>query len=257
MSLWHSFAIARLNLLLQMRDLVSHLLMIAIPLLLTPFLIPGARAQLHAAGYLMATGAEQVVPGFAVLFAFLSTQLVITLFFREYSWGTWNRLRASAARTTDILAGKASVALLIQLTQLSAVIALGMVLFHYRPNGSLIALALVLVTFSVALACMGMLIVSLVDSLDLALSIAVLVGMLMACLGGAIAPVSGFPDWARTAAHISPAYWALEAVERIGLAGATVVDVWPSVAAIALFAIACAVVGTMCFRLNSVKTGIR
>ncbi|MGB4778066.1 ABC transporter permease [Microbacterium sp.] len=255
MSLPRSVAIARTNLLLQLRDPAVHLLMVAIPLVLIPFMLPGAQAQLRAQGYAHATGAEQVVPGFAVLFAFLSTQQVITLFFREYAWGTWDRLRASAASTADIVVGKVGVAYLIQAVQLAAVVGLGALLYDYRPTGSVWALALVLATFSAVLACFGVMIVALVSSMNLAMSIVNLVGMLMAGLGGALAPVSGFPDWARAAAHVSPAYWALDAVQRISLETAGVAEVLPAIGVLVVFAIGFATVAAVRFRADSEKTG--
>lgn len=255
MSLGHSVAVARANALLQVRDPIVHVLMVAIPLILTPFLMPGAKAQLQAQGFVHATGAEQAVPGFAVLFAFLSTQQVIMLFFREYSWGTWDRLRASAAGTADVIVGKVSVAFLIQLVQLTAVVVLGAVIFGYRPNGSVLALALVLVVFSATLACLGVLFVALFDSMNLALTASNLCGMLMAGLGGAIAPVSGFPAWAAAVAHASPAYWALDAVQRISLEHAGVPDVVPALGVLLAVAAGCAGIAALRFRAGDAKRG--
>lgn len=250
-----SLAVARTNLLLQLRDPAPPLLMIAIPLIMVPFLLPGAAAQLHLDGYPHANGTEQVLPGFATLFAFLSTQMVITLFFREYAWGTWDRLRASAASTVDIVLGKAGVAVLVQLVQLAAVMLIGSALFGYRPNGSVPALCLVLVVFSLTLASFGVMVVALVNSMDLALSISNLVGMLMAGLGGALAPVSSFPSWAGWIAHASPAYWALDAIQRISLRHAGLTDALPAIGVLLAFALGFSAVGALRFRVDSAKTG--
>ena len=84
-------AIARLNLLIQLRDPIPTILMTIIPLMLTPFLIPSSKTLLISEGYASATGAEQVVPGMAVLFSFLSVQFIVQSFFDEHrqisSWG--------------------------------------------------------------------------------------------------------------------------------------------------------------------------
>lgn len=255
MSPSRSAAVLRTNLLLQVRDPMVHLLMVAVPLVIIPFLIPAAKAQLQVEGYLHATGAEQVVPGFAVLFSFLSVQQIIMMFFHEYAWGTWDRLRASPATAADILAGKAGVAYAVQLLQLTAVLALGSLLYGYRPAGSLPALALVVALFAAALCCFGLMIVALCASMDLALAVSNLVGMLMAGLGGALGPVESFPDWARTISRISPAYWAMDAVRRISLQGAGIGAVGLQLAVLAGFGAAFLAVALVRFRVDDSKTG--
>jgi len=51
-------------------------------------------------------GAEQVVPGSAVVFSgFLVGNLGFAIF-REHSWATWDRLRASQLSTVELMAGK-------------------------------------------------------------------------------------------------------------------------------------------------------
>ena len=97
MSLLRSYSIARTSWQLQLRDPASSVIMTVLPLILIAVLIPSAKAQLVLSGYPNATGAEQTVPGLAVLYAFLSVEQVTTLFFREHAWGTWDRLRASPA----------------------------------------------------------------------------------------------------------------------------------------------------------------
>jgi len=255
MSWPRSAAVARTNLLLQLRDPASHLLMVLIPLVLIPFLLPTARAQLQLEGFPHATGAEQVVPGFGILFAFLSVQQVITGFFDEHVWGTWDRLRASAASTLDILVGKVSVAFAIQLAQLLAVLGLGSLLYGFRPTGSVLALLLVVVLFSAVLCCFGVMIVALASSRDLALTVANLVGMLMAGVGGALGSTTGFPAWALTLAHLSPAYWAMQAVVRISLENAGVVQVLPALAALSAFGAVFLAIAVLRFRVEDSKTG--
>ncbi len=227
--------------------------MIVMPLVLTPFLIPAAKAQLQAQGYAQASGAEQVVPGFGILFAFLAVQQVISMFFDEYAWGTWDRLRVSAASTADVLTGKTSVAYLIQLVQLLAVVGLGALFFGYRPTGSPLALILVISVFSVVLCAFGIMIVSLSPTRDLAMSLSNLLGMLMAGVGGALGSTDSFPDWAHTVAHASPAYWAMQAVERISLDGATVTTVLPQIGIMVSFAAAFALIGATRFHVDQEK----
>ena len=167
---------------------------------------PVPSAQPH-----VATGAEHVVPGMLVLFAFLSLQTVIMLFFREHAWGTWDRLRASSATTLDLLIGKTLPSFAAQLLQCAVVLAVSAVAYHFRISGSAWALVLVLVAFVAALQAFAVMLVAVFPTLDQAMVIGNLVGMVMAGLGGAFTPVSSLPGWAQGVAHASPAAWAIVA----------------------------------------------
>lgn len=221
----HSLAVAAIDARILWRDPSPVLVMTAIPLVFVPFFTPGAKAQLLAAGYPSATGVEYAVPGLAVLFALLCVQQVVAVFFRERQWGTWDRLRASPARPVELLIGKTLTAFLAQLMQLVVVLAGGALFFGYRPAGSLVGLAAVLVTFSCAMIGFGLLLVAAFRSLELALVVGNVVAMAAAGVGGAFGPVGSLPDWMQAIAPVSPAYWALRAMSDITLDGAGFIDV--------------------------------
>lgn len=255
MSLLRSYSIARTSWQLQLRDPASSVIMTVLPLILIAVLIPSAKAQLVLSGYPNATGAEQTVPGLAVLYAFLSVEQVTTLFFREHAWGTWDRLRASPASTADIVIGKVVVRFLVQLAQTAIVFAVGGLLFGYRPNGSVPAIAIVVVVFTGMLVCFGVMLVALCRTMDQANTIGMLGGMVMAGLGGALAPVSSFPGWVQSVAPFTPAYWVLDALRRLTLEHATLADVAPATGIALAFAAGFALIAALCFRSSAVKIG--
>jgi ABC-2 type transport system permease protein len=226
--------VARISRQLLLTDPASTIMMVVMPLILAPFLAPAAKAQLQLAGYPAASGGDQIIPGLAVLFAFLSTQLVGTLFFREHAWGTWNRLRASPASTADIVLGKVAPLYVAQLLELGVLLSAGWLLFGYRPNGSVLALALVVATFAAMLVAFGVMLVALFSSM---------------------APVSSLPSWAQVAAHFSPAYWALNAMRSITLDQAGLVDVAGSIGVLLLFGVGFSAVVAWRFRPAAVKIG--
>jgi ABC-2 type transport system permease protein len=250
-----SFAVARLGTVLLLRDPAPMIVTIAMPLLLIGFLVPGARAQLHLAGYTSANGSELVVPGIAVMFSFLSTQLVGTLFFREHAWGTWDRLRVTGASTADLLVGKAIPLYVVQLAQLAVVLLAGRLFFGYRPTGSVLAIGAVVAVFVAALVAYGFMMVAVFDTMDLALVVGNLGGMVMAGLGGAFTPVATFPGWVQALAHATPAYWALDALGRISLDGADLGDVAGALGALAAFGVLFGAVTVWRFRPGRAKTG--
>lgn len=152
-------------------------------------------------------------------------QNIISSFFNERSWGTWERLEASPTSRASILTGKALVAFLMQTVQIAVVLALGALIFGYRPTGSLIALAAILLSFSAVLSALGVALALWSRSRDAALSLSNIIGMLAAGIGGSFSTVSSFPDWAQHAARLSPAYWAITAIHKVSLDGASLPDV--------------------------------
>ena len=213
-------AMTRLNIRLQLTDPAPTLILTVIPLVLIPFMMPAFKSMLLADGYSGVTGAEQAVPSIAILFSFLAVQNIISSFFNERSWGTWERLEASPTSRASIL-----VAFLMQTVQIAVVLALGALVFGYRPTGSLVALAAILLSFSAVLSALGVALALWSRSRDAALSLSNIIGMLAAGIGGSFSTVSSFPDWAQHAARLSPAYWAITAIHEVSLDGAGLADV--------------------------------
>lgn len=228
-------AVVRLNIRLQLMDPTSTLLLTVIPLVLIPFMEPAFKSMLLADGYTNVTGAEQAMPGMAVLFSFLSVQTIIQSFFREYTWGMWPRLEVSATSHGVILTGKALVAFLIQSVQVLAVLALGALILGYRPTGDTGALILVILSFAAVLAALGVTIALWAPTEDVALSLSTIIGMLAAGIGGSFCTVSSFPEWAQAVSKFSPAYWALDAVHAVSLDGAGVSAVLPQIGMLGVF----------------------
>ncbi|HEX7658603.1 MAG TPA: ABC transporter permease [Pseudonocardiaceae bacterium] len=255
MSLSRSWAVARTSWRLQMRDPAPIIAMTLLPLVLIAFLVQSAKAQLVLEGYPNASGADQVVPGFAVLFAFLSVEQVVSLFYREYAWGTWDRLRTTPASTADIVTGKVVVRFVVGLVQTTLVFVFGAALFGYRPNGSVLGIAAVLIVFNVMLVAFGVMLVALFRTMDQAMVVGNLGGMIMAGLGGALSSVDSFPAWARNLAPVSPAYWTLDAVRHLTLDHGGFADVLPAIGITVAFAVGFAIVAGLRFRATAVKVG--
>lgn len=246
----------RVSMRIQRADVMSPIIMAVLPLILTPFLLPGAQAQLQAAGFPDATGVEQVVPGFAALFGFLAVQQIVTGFARDHEWGTWWRLRAAPVSAVALMLGRSTCCLLIQLAQLAFVMTAGSLLFGYRPKGSLLAVCLVMFALAVLLVAFGVMLVTVFASPEHALVAASLGAMVMAGVGGALSPVSTFPQWAQVAAHASPAYWALDAMRTLTLTPSGLGDVAIALLAMTGFTVAFGLVAVLRFRPAQRKAGL-
>jgi ABC-2 type transport system permease protein len=228
---------------------------VLMPLLLTPFLIPAARTQLRAAGVVAATGAEQVVPGMAVMFGFMGTSLAVALFFREHAWGTWQRLRACPVSTLDLVVGKVVPLYVAMLAQLVVLFAIGAVVFGYRINGSVLALAVIALALTAVIVAFGVMLVAVFTTMDQAMVLGNLGGMVMTGLGGALTPASTLPVWAQSLAHVTPAYWSLQAIRDVTLDHAGLADVLGPVLVLLVFTVVFAAIAWIRFRPSDVKIG--
>src|ERR1700730_9671973 len=88
-----------------LRDAAPLAVVLIIPLAMA-FAKSSLGSALRDAGYRHANGAEQVVPGLSVLLCFMMISFVGEAFFREHRWGTWERLRATELRPSEIMLAK-------------------------------------------------------------------------------------------------------------------------------------------------------
>lgn len=250
-----SRALARANTLLLLKDPAPFIVQVIIPLVLMAFLRPSMAAQLHALGSTGANGSEQLVPGMTVMFSFLCGQQIAMIFYREHYWGTWERLRAAGASGYELMLGK-SLPLLAMLTvQTALLMAAGALLFDFRISGSWLAFALLAAGNALAVLTWGLLGVAIFRTLDQAMVLGNLGGMLMAGLGGALAPAATLPGWAQAAAHVTPTYWVLRGMGDVTLHSAGLGDVLGPLLAVLAFAVVCGGVAVWRFNPTEAKIG--
>jgi ABC-2 type transport system permease protein len=226
MSLRRSLAIARHEVRVLLSDWTSLLTLILMPLVMMAFLKPVARLALSDQ-YGDANGAEFAVPGMTVLFAFFLVSFVGFLFFSEHRQNTWERLRASPARNSEIMLGKTLPAFGLCLFQQTVLFALGFALFGLRIPGSLLGVAAIVVAFAVCLTTFGLLLAAVLRTEQQLNLIGNLGAMLLAGLSGALVPITVLPQWARMIAPVAPQYWAMRGfrsliLEAEGLGAAAV-----------------------------------
>ena len=236
------------------RDPGLVLQLVLMPLLMIAFFAPLYRDGLRSQGYENASGAEQAVPGMAVLFAFFLVGFVGFGLLREKNYGTWQRLRASAASPGELLAAKCLVPSLIALAQQAVLFGAGAALLGLRVSGSLLALAALAVSLVLCLVCLGVLFAALIRD-EQRLNGATSIGMmLLGGLGGALAPIALMPGWAQAAAPATPTYWAIEGYRDVVLDGAGVLDVATPVLVLLALAAGFAALGTRRLQADLART---
>jgi len=253
MSLRRSWAIARQEMRMLKDDPGTLVFLLIMPLMMMAVMKPLFALSLQADGFMSASGAEQAVPGMAVMFVSFTAGVAGFGIFREHGWGTWDRLRASSASTADIMIGKLAPVLVVAIFQLIGLFTLGVALLGLEIAGSFVALALIMVAFAVAMLGFGMTITALSRTSLQLNTFANLGGMIFAMVGGALVPVTVLPGWVQTVASVTPSYWAMQGFLDVILEGEGVVAVLPSVIFLSAFAAVCAGIAAVKFRFEETK----
>lgn len=254
MSLRRVGAIIRHELRLVRRDPFPVVVLVAFPVLAMLFLKPAFRLALVADGYAGANGAEQVVPGQAVLNAFFIVSMTSFAFFSEYGWDTWERLRASAASSTEIVIGKAVPRLAMSLAGFVVIFAIGVPLLELHSRGPLVATVPLVVALAICLVMLGVVVTALSRTVQQANAFAMVGLVLFGSIGGALVPINVLPSWARAVAPVTPTYWAMRGFRSVILDGAGVSGVLLPVAILLAMSVAFAVVSIARFRFDDAKT---
>lgn len=210
-------AIFRNELRLLKRDTAVVVLILAMPLVVTSILKSTMASSLQASGVQGANGAEQVVPGIALLFSFFLVAFISFSFFREHGWGTWDRLRASRATRFDIMAAKALPWAIVSLAQLTILFAAGVVLFDLKIHSASAvgAMALLGVVWTIFLLCFALAITAIASSIQVVQAVGNLGSIVFGTLGGALVPMDQLPGWARSASPFIPTHWAMKGFNAV------------------------------------------
>ena len=216
-------ALIRHNATLMLRNpgpIISRLVQ---PLVLIMLMHPLYAAALATEG--PSAGTIQVVTGMLVMFSLLALSVVGTGIMTERAWKTWDRLRSTPARPTELLVAKAVPAFVLLVALQAEIIGFGVAVFGLNVSDPAL-LALAVAAWGVALLGIGMTLGAVLRSqgeLNVAYDIG---GILFSALGGALIPSAELPGWARPIAPVSPGYWAMGALRSAlrGQAGATLRD---------------------------------
>ncbi len=240
---------------LARRDPISILVLLVFPVITTAFLKPAFRPALVENGFAHANGAEQVVPGQAVMSAFFVVSLVTFSFFAEHGWATWDRVRASRATSLEIIAGKSVPRVVIAMVQLGALLLAGVVVFGLHIQGSPLALAPLIVAFSICLVLLGVCVAALCRTAQQAGAFAYLGMVLFGAIGGAFVPIEVLPAWARAVAPVTPTYWAMRGMRAVILDGRGMGGIMVPSAVLLGMAGLFAIIALRRFRFDQTKTG--
>jgi ABC-2 type transport system permease protein len=179
-----------------------------------------------------------LVPGLiayiSMITAVVSTALSIV---REKENGTMEQIRMAPISTPAFIMGKAAPYLVLSQISGILVILAAMALFGLPMRGSWLALSFVLALFLVGAIGTGLFVSTIAETQQVAFQIGSLIAFLPTfILSGFIFPIASMPVFLQYVSTLVPARYFLIALRGIVLKGSDLWSVWPSVAALGVYA---------------------
>lgn len=196
------------------------------------------------------------VPGFTVLFVFLTAQVTAQSIMLERQQGSFRRLLAAPVSKGALLVGKMIPNLIMALLQILIVMGTAMVILPLlgldRLNLGTDPLAVILLSLLVALCstALGLLLGALSHTETQAGALSAVVLWVMAAVGGSFVPTFLLSGPLRTLSAAVPHSWALRAYNDLFVYGLGLADILPEMGVLAAFTVAFFVIGLWRFDLN-------
>jgi len=202
------------------------------------------------------SGIQIGVPGFAVLFIFLTAQITARSIYDEKKTGTFRRLLAAPLGKWQMLIGKLIPNFVVVLLQAVFLFAAGMFVLpligldSLRLGNDPAALVLLVLATALCCTCLGILIAAIARTEAQIGGIAGLVLWVLAFLGGSFIPLFLINDSMATIGQVTPHFWAVTGFYDLltrGLGMASIVD---SLAALLGFSAVFFIVGAWRFEFD-------
>lgn len=147
---------------------------------------------------------------------------------REREAGTFDQLLVTPLGPRDILIGKAVPPILIGLAQCTIILCIAVFWFKVKFVGSLFTLYLTIFIFLVSCVGLGLSISAISDSMQQVMVYSFVVLLPIMLLSGMATPVRNMPEALQWFTYINPLRFAIDAVRRIYLEGATLATIAPN-----------------------------
>jgi ABC-2 type transport system permease protein len=194
------------------------------------------------------TGSEQSSPGMMAMFATFGMLGGAAVLIQERQWGTLRRLAVMPIRKGSIIGGKLAGIVVAGIVQMSILIVAGALFFKVAWGQSPPALALMVVSFALAMSGLGMMMAALVRTVAQANALGTVLVLSMSALGGAWWPLEIVPAWLQAVGKLSPIYWAMSGFHDIITRGLGVTAVLPEVGVLVGFTAVFLLIGLWRFK---------
>lgn len=192
---------------------------------------------------------DQVVPGYALMFALFAVGAGAGTILDEKEAGTWKRLLVAPVSRWSLLGGKLGAQFVRALVQIGLLFLVGKLFFHI-DLGSLPAIILLIVVTAFATTALGMLLVSVVKTRDQLQPITTLVVLTFSALGGSWFPLFLMPTWVQQVSKVTLTSWAMTGFNNLMIFGKGFAAVLPSLLALVIYGLVCFLLAIRFFRFQ-------
>lgn len=182
-----------------------------------------------------------------VLFLFLTGMIAAAALIESRRLGVTRRMLATPATTSQVVGGLMAGRFGISLVQ-GVFIAVATALLFSAAWGSWPASIAVIGAFSLVATAAAVLIGSLLDNENQSTAVGITLGLAFAAFGGCMVPLEVFPDGLRTAAHVTPHAWAVDAFTEVVQRGGGLADIATELAVLVSYAAGLLAVATVALR---------
>ena len=193
---------------------------------------------------------DQVVPGYAVMFAMFSVLGGAGAILEEKERGTFRRLLIIPLPKAALLGGKLFAHFLVGVLQIALMFGFGRLLFGVHLGHSILGLALLTLATCWATTSLGLLLVAIIKSRKQIHPITTLVILGSSAIGGSWFPLFMMPEAVQRLARITMVAWAMEGYNRLMMLGGTLADVWLDIAVLTLYGGVCFAIGLRLFKFK-------
>ncbi len=192
--------------------------------------------------------AENQSAGQLITWVFIPLIGISGLFAFEREQGTLRRMFVTPTRKSTVLLGTIGGQVVMALVQMALLVVFGMLVLKINWMRDPVALGAVLFASALAAGALGTMLGTFVKSERQAGGLSIMLGMVMAMMGGCWYPVELFPEAVRSAVQVLPTYWAMQGLLDVVLRGQGLVAVLPNVGILLGFAAVFFGVGVARFR---------
>lgn len=172
------------------------------------------------------------------------------MFAYERANGTLRRLLVTPTSKATYLGGTILGQVLTALVQMTLLVVFGSVVMKLNWGQSPAGLAMVMVASALCAASLGTMLGTFVRSESQANGLSIMIGMLLAMMGGCWYPIELFPVGIRNAAQALPTYWAMQGFLDIAVRGQGPVGVAQECAVLLGFALVFFTIGILNFKYD-------
>lgn len=186
--------------------------------------------------------------GQMITWVFIPLFGISATFAYERATGTLRRLFTTPTRKATYLLGTLLCAVFWALVQMLLLVLFGTLVMKLNWGHSPAALAVMLVSSALAASAIGVALGAFVKTESQASGLSVMLGMVMALLGGCWYPIELFPKVVQDATRVLPTRWAMEGILNLALRGQGLENVLPHIGVLLAFALGGFAIGVWRFR---------